>query len=145
MSQSLIVRDEIFIQSRPDHVWRVLVKPEYVNQWDELPEDYPEEDMTVGSEVAWDLPNGEVSKTTVTKADEGRELQISLYVSTWDVTPAPEDIAYTYKLQQEEAGTRLTIEIGDFSILPDGEKYYEASVEFAAEAKEKIKRLAEYG
>jgi hypothetical protein len=37
----------------------------------------------------------------------------------------------------------LTIKIGDFAKLPDGEKYYETSVEFANTAIQKIKELAE--
>ncbi|MEC5425524.1 SRPBCC domain-containing protein [Virgibacillus sp. C22-A2] len=139
----MIVRDEVMIQAPTSKVWEVLVNPKYVSQWDELPEDYPEKNMTVGSEVVWDIPNGNYSKTTVIKADPTKELQIALYVSNWSVYPKPGDIAYSYKLSEQNGETKLSIKIGDFSLLSDGEKYYEASVEFASDAKEIIKQLAE--
>jgi hypothetical protein len=35
------------------------------------------------------------------------------------------------------------MQVGDFSILPDGQDYYDASLEFVNEAGMKIKQLAE--
>jgi len=48
-----------------------------------------------------------------------------------------------YILQEQENGTSLEIAIGDFSVLTDGEKYHEASLEFGEDAIVKIKSLAE--
>jgi hypothetical protein len=39
--------------------------------------------------------------------------------------------------------TTLTIAVGDFSSVPDGQNYYDASVEFVDTATQKIKELAE--
>ena len=140
---TLIVKDEIIIHASAAKVWDVLVSPNYVKQWDELPEDFPEEKMSVGSEVVWNLPNGEVSKTTLIEADRERKLVISLYVSNWGIKPNPEDVAYTYVMMEQDEGIKLLINIGDFSLIPNGRDYYEASVEFAGESMQKIKRLAE--
>ena len=54
MTKSLIVKDEVLIRATTSRVWEVLVKPKYVAQWDELPENYPSEDMTKGSKVVWE-------------------------------------------------------------------------------------------
>ena len=142
---ALIVKDEILIHASAAKVWDVLVSPNYVRQWDELPEDFPEEKMSVGSEVVWDLPNGGITKTTVIEAERERKLMISLYVSNWKMNPNPEDIAYTYELMEQDNGVKLSINIGDFSLLQNGGDYYEASIEFAREAKQKMKQLAEEG
>lgn len=142
MTKSLTVKDEIFIEAPRKNVWEVLIKPKYVAQWDELPEDYPREDMKVGSKVVWKHPNGGETITTIIKADEEQELIISLYSSTWKEEINDGDIAYRYTLE-EHNGTLLKIEIGDFSLLKDGQNYYNASVEFATEAKQIIKKLAE--
>lgn len=69
MQKQLIVTEEITINADPEKVWNVLTLPKYVAQWDELPEDYPQERMTAGSRVVWDLPNGEQSITTIMKAE----------------------------------------------------------------------------
>lgn len=143
MNNQLIVKDEILIEATPNRVWEVLTKPKYVSQWDELPENYPSKDMTVGSKVVWDLPNGGQSITTIITADKEKELKIALYGSNWEIKPNEGDVAYLYRLEDRNNSTLLKIEIGDFSLINDGQKYYDASVEFANDSKKIIKELAE--
>lgn len=143
MANELIVKDEILIGTTSDKVWEVLVTPKFVAEWDELPEDYPEEKMVVGSKVVWNHPNGGQVVTTIIKADVEKELEIALHSSTWNVPVNVGDIVYRYRLENRNGQTLLSIEIGDFSLLPNGQDYYDASVNFAKEAKEKIKQLAE--
>ena len=143
VTNKLIVRDEVVIEASPSKVWEVLVNPKYVAQWDELPEDYPSENMKVGSKVVWEHPNGSETVTTVMKAEEPKELKISLYSSNWKVQPNEGDVAYTYRLQEQNGQTLLSIEIGDFSLLEGGQDYYDASVQFASESKKVLKNLAE--
>lgn len=143
MTEKLIVNDKIVINAGPERVWEVLIKPKYVAQWDELPDNYPSEDMKVGSEVVWELPNGGKTIMKVIKADKNKELIIALYSSNWEVKPIEGDVAYHYKLEDLNGSTYLKIEIGDFSLIKNGQNYYDASVEFAAESKEIIKQLAE--
>ncbi|TDL85882.1 SRPBCC domain-containing protein [Vibrio vulnificus] len=143
MTEQLIVRDEILIDANSQKVWEVLTKPKYVAEWDELPENYPNEDMTEGSQVIWDLPNGGQSITKIMKAVVQKELKITLHVSNWEVKPNEGDVAYNYQLKEKGDSTLLRIEIGDFSLIKDGKMYYDASVEFASNSKQIIKKLSE--
>lgn len=143
MTDKLIVKDEILIEQTPSKVWEVLVNPKYVAQWDELPEDYPSENMNEGSEVVWEHPGGGQTVTKIIKAEEMRGLVIALYSSNWEVKPNEGDVAYRYQLEDRNGSTLLKIEIGDFSLLKNGQDYYDASVEFASNSKEVIKKLAE--
>lgn len=143
MEKQLIVKDEIIIDATPDIVWDVLIKPKYVAQWDELPEDFPHEDMTIGDKVVWELPKGEKSITTIIIAEEMKKLKIDLFVSNWEVKPKEGDVAYLFQLEERNNSTLLKIEIGDFSLIKDGQMYYDASVDFALKAKKVIKDLAE--
>lgn len=143
MTKTLTVKDEIFIKAAPAKVWKVLVSPKYVAEWDELPENYPPEDMMLGSEVVWEHPNGEKTITTVIKAIEEKELIIALFSSNWEDPPEEGDVAYHYKIEKQEQGTLLKIEIGDFTLIKHGQDYYDASVDFASTSKEIIKQLAE--
>lgn len=143
MTKQLIVEDEILIEATPSKVWEILTLPKYVAQWDELPEVYPDEEMTEGSQVVWELPDGGKSITTIIKAEENKELVISLFVSKWEVQPNEGDVAYRYQLEERGNHTLLKLKIGDFALLSNGQMYFDASVEFAANSKQVIKKLAE--
>lgn len=143
MEKQLIVKEEIIINATPETVWEVLIKPKYVAQWDELPEDFPQEEMTLGDQVIWELPKGEKSMTTIIRAEKMKELKIALFVSNWELKPKEGDVAYLFQLEERNNRTLLNIEIGDFSLIKDGQMYYDASVEFALKAKKVIKDLAE--
>ena len=143
MINKLIVKDEVPIEATPSKVWEVLINPKYVAQWDELPENYPSENMSKGSKVVWEHPNGGQTVTTIINAEEMKELNIALYSSSWEVKPNEGDVTYLYQLEDLNGSTLLKIEIGDFSLLKDGQDYYDASVEFASESKKVIKELAE--
>ena len=52
-------------------------------------------------------------------------------------------MACLFQLEERNNSTLLKIKIGDFSLIKDGQMYYDASVEFALKAKKVIKDLAE--
>jgi len=138
MSTALLVTAQLQIPALPSRVWQVLTTPRYLRQWDDLPEGFGEEALTLGSIIAWE---GHAT-LTVTEFEPARRLRMALYVATWPQPPSAYDIAYTYDLAAQDDGTRLTITVGDFAPLANGQEYYDASVEFAEVAGQKIKALA---
>lgn len=144
MSTQLIVRNNALIQAPPSRVWEVLVTPRYIRQWDELPEDFNDAaPLQPGTEIVWVHPNGNRTTLTVITLKPEKELSLSLSNSNWTTKPLPEEVAYTYTLSEQEGGTGLALTIGDFSKIEQGDKYYEASLDFAQEGARKIKVLAE--
>lgn len=141
--QSLIAEKSIQINALASKVWEVLVSPRFIRQWDEVPEGYGDAPLNMGSEMVWESEGGKTVRLTVIEYKPLELLQMSLFVSTWAVIPAPGDITYTYQLTEQDGGTRLSIKVGDFAVLPDGQEYYEASLEFADSATRRIKELAE--
>ncbi|MCE7072138.1 SRPBCC domain-containing protein [Dyadobacter sp. CY327] len=139
MDQALTVQDQISIEAPLSKVWEILIAPKYVRQWDELPSDFGDYYLELGRVIDW---SGR-SRLTVTAHEPNALLKLSLYVEKWEQSPAAYDIAYTYRLSENENGVLLQVEIGDFAVLADGQSYYDASVEFAKTALEKIKNLAE--
>ena len=139
MEQTLIVKHQIQIEAPLSKVWEVLVAPKYIRQWDDLPSGFDDYYLEPGRVIEW---TG-VTKLTVTESQPNEFLKLSLYVDKWEQPPAAYDIAYTYRLSEESGGVLLQLEIGDFSVLEDGQAYYDSSVEFAGTALEKIKNLAE--
>ncbi|WP_373894903.1 SRPBCC family protein [Virgibacillus natechei] len=140
---TLITTDEIIIHASLSKVWDILTQSKYVREWDDLPDDFPEKVLGVGSEIIWGFSDGSFSKNTVVKSEHEKALQIALYVSNWEVKPKPGEIIYSYELLMHGDGTRLRLRHGDFSSLSNGENYQKVSAEFSAIAKKKIKHLAE--
>ncbi|TGL63476.1 SRPBCC family protein [Leptospira sarikeiensis] len=139
MSEELIVRKEIEIAAKPSEVWKVLTKSEFIKQWDELPEDFLTEFISLGTVIEWEG----FSKLTVTGFDPENFLKFSLYLPQVELDPSQYDIFYSYTLRSQNSKTIMIVEIGDFSPIPNGEDYYEASLEFAEEGGAKIKKLSE--
>lgn len=139
MASQLTVKDSIEINAPVSKVWEILIAPKYIRQWDELPQDFEDFYLEKGRTIEW---TG-ASRLMVTDCEPLELLRLSLYVLKWELPPSGYNIAYTYNLSENDAATLLTIEIGDFSILPDGENYFEKAQEFSEKALQKIKNLSE--
>lgn len=139
MAQELTVSKKITIEAPVAKVWEVLIAPKYIRQWDDLPNDFEDYYLEYGKVIDW----SGMTRLTVTGYEPNKLLVFSLYVSKWEQPPSHYDIAYRYRLAEEGDTTLLELEIGDFSVLPDGKDYYASSEEFADVALEKIKNLSE--
>lgn len=139
MSKSLIVKNNIRIDAPVSRVWEVLTKPYYIRQWDNLPEDFGDYEIHPATIIEW--PG--YSKMSVVEFDLNKTLRYSLFVPAWKEENVS-NIGYTYSLSVDNDGyTWLGIEIGDFAILTEGDKYYGESISFEKTASQKIKKLAE--
>jgi uncharacterized protein YndB with AHSA1/START domain len=139
MSKSLIVKNNIRIDAPVSRVWEVLTKPEYIRQWDSLPEDFG--DYEIHPATVIEFPG--FSRMSVVEFELNKTLRYSLHVPTLEDENIS-GIGYTYTLSVDDNGhTWLGIEIGDFAILTEGDRYYGESVTFGETASQKIKQLAE--
>jgi uncharacterized protein YndB with AHSA1/START domain len=137
MSKSLIVKHSIRIEATPNRVWEVLTKPQYIRQWGFLPEDFG--DFEISPTTILEYPD---RRLNVLEFNPNTTLRYSLYVPTWEEEVT--SIGYTYALSADAQGhTWLSVEIGDFAILVEGDKYYGESTIFGETASHKIKALAE--
>lgn len=139
MEKSLIVKNNIRIDAPVTRVWEVLTKPEYIRQWDELPEDFGDYEIHPATIIEW--PG--YSRLRVVEFELNKKLRYSLYVPAWNDESITQ-VGYTYSLSVDDNGyTWLGIEIGDFAILSEGTKYHDSSMDFGKTASQKIKELAE--
>lgn len=140
---SLIVRKSVEIDVSPARIWEILVNPEYIEQWDELPEDFEGDALSLGDTIVWENDDKSYVRLSVLTCDAPKLLQLALYDSRWKLPLTPGDVAYNYSISEGDGYCLLSLSIGDFSHLPKGQDYYDASVEFADKALRIIKRLAE--
>jgi uncharacterized protein YndB with AHSA1/START domain len=135
--KSLIVKQSIKIDAPPTRVWEILTKPEYIRQWDSLPENFGDYEISPATVIEWPQ-----SRLSVVEFRVNEYLRYQLYVPTWE--EEVNNIGYTYSISVDDTGyTWLTVEMGDFAILVEGDNYYDESVRFGETASHKIKELAE--
>ncbi|HTF03971.1 MAG TPA: SRPBCC domain-containing protein [Bacteroidia bacterium] len=137
--KNFTITDHIQIAAPKEKVWEVLTTPEFMKQWDELPENYSGGNLQLNSTIEWEG----YSKLTVTDFKENEILKLNMYLPKLSLDPSQYDVSYTYRLTESNGITTLNFEIGDFSPLPDPQNYMDATLEFVHGAKEKIKELAE--
>lgn len=140
----LIVRKTVTIDAPPAIVWDVLTKPEFIQKWDEVPEGFQAERLSLGSEFIWEHgnPNKDITKLTVTEFEPHKRL-----IERWYSSPVAladgQEINYSFSLSEDGGKTTLVVSIGDWGLLETGQDYYDASVEFADTAVTIIAELAE--
>lgn len=139
MDNKLIVTDQIEIKAPKEIVWDVLTETKFYKQWDDLPENFSDDRLKLGSVIDW----GEYSKITVRTFKPAEHLDLKLYLPKVELSENEYDVSYSFTLTSKNDHTLLTIKIGDFSPLPNANDYYKASIEFAETAKQKIKELSE--
>lgn len=139
MIKSLIVKNNIRIDAPVTRVWEILTKPEYIRQWDALPEDFGDYEIHPATIIEW--PGS--SRLSVIHFEVNKKLHYALEVPAWSEVNNS-NIGYTYNISVDDNGyTWLGIEIGDFAIHTEGDKYYGESVNFGETASQKIKALSE--
>ena len=104
-----------------------------------MPEDFGDYEIHPATVIEW--PG--YSKLSVVELELNHRLRYALYVPAWN-DESINNVGYTYTITVDDNGyTWLGIEIGDFAILSEGDKYYDASVTFGETASHRIKALAE--
>lgn len=144
MQNSFIAERTLTINAKAEKVWIVLTNTEYISQWDDVPEGFPEAQISLNSQLVWDFEDGHKTILKITAFEPETYLKMNLYVTRWPNPADFYDIAYTYKIEEGGRQTKLTISVGDFESLGDKAKnYLEASEEFVSDGGDKIKALAE--
>lgn len=137
--QQLVAEGRIHIGAPVSRVWEVLVRPEYIRQWDDVPEGFDGTSLAPGSVLEW--PGS--ARLTVTGFHPHSHLRLAYESPKWG--SKVDGIAYEYELQASSGGSLLIVRVGDWAKAPDGRAadYHDASVEFVRSALAKIKELAE--
>jgi uncharacterized protein YndB with AHSA1/START domain len=144
----LFIDKSIEIDAPASKVWEVLTSRGYTPNWaPEFSGGSPfviESEWKPGSPVVWkDGEDRTIVQGNVTALDPAKLLRFTVFDVRSERPPVSEEDGITYELSEKDDKTRLHVLQGDFSVMPDGEKYRDLSAEIWDRALSKVKELAE--
>jgi|SRR5690349_12960579 Uncharacterized conserved protein len=144
----LFVDKSIEINSPVSRVWEVLTAPEYTAEWaSEFNGGSPlhiESDWKLGSPVFWkDQDSKTIVEGNVTALEPGKLLRFTVFDVRSKRPSVTEQDGITYQFIEEAGKTTLDVLQGDFSAMPEGEKFRDMSAEIWGHVLPIVKGLAE--
>jgi uncharacterized protein YndB with AHSA1/START domain len=145
----LLVDKSIEIDAPASKVWEVLTARSYTSNWaPEFNGGSPflvESAWMPGSPVVWkDTEDRIIVEGNVTALDPPKLLRFTVFDVRSERPPVKEEDGITYELTEKTGKTRLHILQGDFSAMPEGEKYRDLSAEIWDPVLSKVKELVEW-
>jgi uncharacterized protein YndB with AHSA1/START domain len=145
----LFVDKTVEIEAPASKVWAALTRRDATAKWapefsDGGPAFHLESDWNLGSAVSWKDKEGNVFvEGNVTAREPNRFLRFTVFdVRSPRALTGPED-GISYELSEGNGKTTLHIRQGDFSVIPDGEKFRRMTDETWDRVLPKVKQLAE--
>ena len=144
----LFVDKSIKINAPVSKVWDVLTNRDFTSEWaSEFSGGSPlriESDWEIGSPVTWKDQEGKtIVEGNVTALDYGKLLRFTVFDVRGERPAVTEEDGVTYQFSEKNSKTILHVLQGDFSAMPDGEKYRNMSAEIWSRVLLKVKELAE--
>jgi len=144
----LFVDKSIEISASDEKVWNVLTLPEYTSKWAiEFAggaEFYIESDWELDSHVLWKDKDGNVIvEGNVTTIRPNEFLRFTVFDTSGERPPVTEEDGITYTIEQHNGVVTLRVLQGDFSAMPEGEKFYQMTAQVWDLVLPKVKELAE--
>lgn len=150
MNTPLVISKEGIINATPDEIWEIITTPEYFNEWMFVPGQAADNSpLELGSEIEWTNDKNIIYLTgEVIEFIPNRKIVISLQDISWEKVVPKGSVTYEFHLTESDKGTNVKFYLGDLSIDPEGEIWYEAynssdeigSIEKLIQRKRKLKR-----
>ena len=144
----LFVEKTIEINAPASKVWDALTNPESTSEWATEfsggAKFHIESDWKPGSPVLWKEQDGKVIvEGNVTAVVPYTFLRFTVFDVRGEKPPVTEEDGITYKLTEHSGKTTFRLLQGDFSVMPEGEKFHHLSAEVWDRVLPKVKALAE--
>lgn len=126
MNKPLIVNKEKIINAAQHEIWEVITTPEYFKDWMLVPAKTKDEKaIGLGSKIYWINDNDIVYlEGEVITFVPNTKLVISLLDISWDKKVPKDSVTYEFHLTGTKSGTLIKFLLGDLSIDPEGESWY---------------------
>lgn len=128
MNTARIVNKEGIINAKPSEIWEIITTPEYFDEWMFVPGQTPDNlSFGLGSKIEWINENNVAYLTgEVVEFVPNKKIVISLQDISWKKIVPKGSVTYEFHLTETENGTKIRFRLGDLSIDPESEVWYEA-------------------
>jgi uncharacterized protein YndB with AHSA1/START domain len=128
MNRPLIVRKEGTLNAEPNEIWEIIINPEYFDEWMYVPGKVADNStLRLGSKIEWINDKNIVYLTgEVIEFIPNKKIVISLQDISWDKIVPKGSVTYEFHLKVTGNGTKVKFYLGDLSIDPESEVWYEA-------------------
>jgi uncharacterized protein YndB with AHSA1/START domain len=128
MKKKLIIVKEKVIKAEPTQIWKVITTPKYFNDWMFVPGKAVDiKPLKHGSKIHWINEQGiTYLEGEVIEFIPFKKIVISLQDISWDRVYPKGTVTYEYHLSETDKGTKVKFYLGDLSIDPEGEMWFEA-------------------
>ncbi len=126
--KQLVVRKEKVISAAPNEIWGVIITPKYFDRWMLVPAKAGNErTLGLGSVIKWSNEQGVVYlEGEVIEFVENQKIIISFQDISWEKVLPKGSVTYEFHLTEKEEGTLVKFYLGDLSVDPEGQEWYDA-------------------
>jgi uncharacterized protein YndB with AHSA1/START domain len=141
--KKLVVKKSIEINAPTSKVWGIIASPNTWKQWMlVVPEVENDEPLGLRRKVLWKDESGKAYLTgTVTTFEPNKKFVLDLQDISWTQKAKPGEVTYALTLSQKDGKTHIAFMLGDLSIDPEAQQWYDAYNE--SRELEIIKKLSE--
>jgi uncharacterized protein YndB with AHSA1/START domain len=128
MNKQLIVNKERAVAASAEEVWEIITSPGYFDKWMFVPGRVQDgQPFKIGSVIQWiNDKNIVYLEGEVIELVPQRKLVIALHDTSW-IKPVPKgSVTYEFHLKEEDNGTKIRFHLGDLSVDPEGQSWYDA-------------------
>ncbi|WP_192349340.1 SRPBCC domain-containing protein [Algoriphagus sp. Y33] len=128
MNNALIVNKEKLTHTTPKEIWEVITATYYFDNWMFVPGKAEEnKSFGLGSNIKWINEKNIVYLTgEVISFVPQRKFVISLQDISWKAEVPKGTVTYEYHLIETDKGTKVKFYLGDLSIDPEGQRWFDA-------------------
>lgn len=128
MKKSLTVVKEGIIHAQPGEIWEIITTPEYFEEWMYVPgqaaDNFP---LRLASKIEWKNDKNIVYLTgEVIELKPNQKIVIALQDISWNEEVSKGTVTYQFHLKKAGNGTKVTFYLGDLSVDPEGQLWYNA-------------------
>lgn len=126
--KQLVVSKEKVIDATRSEVWEVIITPKYFDRWMLVPAKAEnEKTLGLGSKIKWINEQGVAYlEGEVIEFIENQKIVISLQDISWEKTLPKGSVTYAFHLTGKDDGTLVRFQLGDLSVDPEGQDWYDA-------------------
>ncbi len=147
--KKLFVKRTVQIHAPARRVWEILTDPKWTTEWAHEfsgggPRFHIESEWKLGSKVEWKGEDGvALVEGNVTALTPEKFLRFTVFDTRTERPKVNEEDGITYELVEKGGTTTLQITQGDFSSIPEGEKYHQMTGDIWERVLPRVKKLAE--